>query len=402
MTENSSNNRQSSSAKNSSSDESHATLGKYLKQARLNQNKSVEEVAEATRIHASTIKALEEDDRSKLPAEVFTRGFIKIYASHLGLSPHDALQRYDQKGEVQWTATDEKINAQEVLSTETLAESPSIITGTKIFMIIAAVVVFFFGYYLYKTYQSLPKPLEETSTQLTEPSPSSALSQPAAAPAETEEASAPHDETAPEHQDIDSADTEPAVAQQPAATPVKENEAASRIEKPAKKVNEQAPPIVEETKPTPVEETKPAPAEETKPVPAEKAFESTSSSDQQTQQEDKEAEANVIAAGPAEAAISQESAEPTPKTDAQEGPYNYILKAQFSEITWMRVLIDDQRPREYTYQPGTEHTWKARDKMEIFIGNAGGVTLTLNDEPLAPLGKSGQIYKLSIPTTPNP
>jgi len=394
MTENSSNNRQSSSAKNSSSDESHATLGKYLKQARLNQNKSVEEVAEATRIHASTIKALEEDDRSKLPAEVFTRGFIKIYASHLGLSPHDALQRYDQKGEVQWTATDEKINAQEVLSTETLAESPSIITGTKIFMIIAAVVVFFFGYYLYKTYQSLPKPLEETSTQLTEPSPSSALSPPTAAPAETEEASVPHDEDTTAHQDIDSADTEPAMAQQPAATPVKEDEAASRIEKPAKKVNEQAPPIVEETKPTPVEETKPAPAE--------KNLESTPSPDQQTQQEDKEADTNVIAAGPAEAAVSNESAEPTPKTDAQEGPYNYILNAQFSEITWMRVQIDDQRPREYTYQPGTEHTWKARDKMEIFIGNAGGVALTLNDEPLAALGKSGQIYKLSIPTTPNP
>ncbi len=401
MTENSSNNPQSPSNKNSFSKESHTTLGKYLKDSRLKQNKSIEEAAEATRIHASTIKALEEDNRSKLPAEVFTRGFIKIYASYLGLSPHEALQKYDQKSDIQWTVADEKINAQEVLSSETLAESPRIITSTKIFLLMAAVVVFFFGYYLYKTYQSLPKPVEEINTSLTESSSSPALSSSAVPADATADAPEAHEENAVMPQDI--APQERALPMEQKTTAAAPKNDASVIEKPAKLVDKPA-----------------APPAESRPAPEKKSLESTSSSSQPHQQESKaaelepaaamagsqqkkETEANVIATEPNETVAVKETAEETPSaSSAQEGTYNYTLEAKFSEMTWMRVQIDEQQPREYTYHPGAEYTWKAKDKMEIFIGNAGGVALTLNDEPLAPLGKSGQIYKLSIPATPNP
>lgn len=55
---------------------------------------SVGEVARATRIPRSAIDRIEADHFDDLPGEVFTRGFLKAYATAVGLSPDDVLARY--------------------------------------------------------------------------------------------------------------------------------------------------------------------------------------------------------------------------------------------------------------------------------------------------------------------
>jgi cytoskeletal protein RodZ len=55
---------------------------------------SVAEVSRATRIPANAIDRIEADHFDDLPGEVFTRGFLKAYASAVGLAPDAVLARY--------------------------------------------------------------------------------------------------------------------------------------------------------------------------------------------------------------------------------------------------------------------------------------------------------------------
>lgn len=55
---------------------------------------SVREIADSTKISTRFLDAIESGDFSSLPAPVFTRGFIREYASYLGLDPEDIVERY--------------------------------------------------------------------------------------------------------------------------------------------------------------------------------------------------------------------------------------------------------------------------------------------------------------------
>ncbi len=55
---------------------------------------SIAEVSRATRIPSSAIERIEADHFDDLPGEVFTRGFLKAYATSVGIAPDDVLARY--------------------------------------------------------------------------------------------------------------------------------------------------------------------------------------------------------------------------------------------------------------------------------------------------------------------
>jgi cytoskeleton protein RodZ len=70
------------------------TIGEELKAAREAQGLSLTEIAEKTRISHTFLKALEEDDYSVIPGEVFVVGFLRTYSKELGLSVKDVMARY--------------------------------------------------------------------------------------------------------------------------------------------------------------------------------------------------------------------------------------------------------------------------------------------------------------------
>lgn len=70
------------------------TLGSRLQRARTSQSKSLQEAAQVTCINPTILAALEADNFTRMPAEVFTRGFIKLYAQYLCLDPDGALKLY--------------------------------------------------------------------------------------------------------------------------------------------------------------------------------------------------------------------------------------------------------------------------------------------------------------------
>jgi len=63
------------------------SVGKYLQQERERKGLSLEAVSQATRISSRSLEAIESDDFISLPAPIFIRGFLKTYASFIGLNP---------------------------------------------------------------------------------------------------------------------------------------------------------------------------------------------------------------------------------------------------------------------------------------------------------------------------
>ncbi len=99
---------------------------------------------------------------------------------------------------------------------------------------------------------------------------------------------------------------------------------------------------------------------------------------------------------PALSAASPENPPPSqkavlPPTAIPGKPHELTLAAR--ETTWAQVLIDNESTREVLLQPGDSVTWEAQQTFKLDIGNAGGVTVSLDGRELAPLGESGQILK---------
>ena len=74
-----------------------------------------------------------------------------------------------------------------------------------------------------------------------------------------------------------------------------------------------------------------------------------------------------------------------------------LLKIIALEITWIKVIIDEKNPKEYVMHPGDHLELEASSNFNLMIGNAGGIKLTLNDESLGVLGKSGQVVNIQLP-----
>jgi cytoskeleton protein RodZ len=72
------------------------TLGDYLKSKREALNISLQEIAQVTRIRRSILEAIESNRYDLLPPKVFAQGFIKSYASYLGLDENEVIKRYSE------------------------------------------------------------------------------------------------------------------------------------------------------------------------------------------------------------------------------------------------------------------------------------------------------------------
>ncbi len=70
------------------------SLGSYLKRERELRQVSLAELAQTTRIPARVLAQLENDAHSELPADVFVRGFLRSYATAIGLDAESVVTRF--------------------------------------------------------------------------------------------------------------------------------------------------------------------------------------------------------------------------------------------------------------------------------------------------------------------
>ncbi len=69
-------------------------IGVLLRQARLERGLSLEDAQRATKIRTRYLEAMENGDFEALPGEVYAKGFLRNYASFLGLPGDDLVARY--------------------------------------------------------------------------------------------------------------------------------------------------------------------------------------------------------------------------------------------------------------------------------------------------------------------
>ncbi len=75
-------------------------FGEQLRAARERRGVELGQVSTATRIRTTYLEALERHDWEVLPADVFTRGYVRSYAEYLGLDPEHLLKLYARERRV--------------------------------------------------------------------------------------------------------------------------------------------------------------------------------------------------------------------------------------------------------------------------------------------------------------
>lgn len=100
-----------------------SSLGAYLKSCREEKGISLQKIQEDTKIRLKYLEAIEADHLEILPGEVYIRGFLKTYASSVGLHEEEVIARYEKM-----------LRGHSIIEADgdTNANEPAIITTSKI------------------------------------------------------------------------------------------------------------------------------------------------------------------------------------------------------------------------------------------------------------------------------
>ncbi len=74
-------------------------FGARLRQARERRGISLRQIAASTKISVAALEALERNDVSKLPGGIFSRAFVRSYATEVGLDPDGTVREFLQRFE---------------------------------------------------------------------------------------------------------------------------------------------------------------------------------------------------------------------------------------------------------------------------------------------------------------
>ena len=89
--------------------------------------------------------------------------------------------------------------------------------------------------------------------------------------------------------------------------------------------------------------------------------------------------------------------EPPPQVEPEVSNQKYLLEIKAIEETWLKIIVDDQGAQEMTLQANEVRQIKAASLFNLLIGNAGGVELKLNGQPVEVTGRSGQVVNIQLP-----
>jgi cytoskeletal protein RodZ len=88
---------------------------------------------------------------------------------------------------------------------------------------------------------------------------------------------------------------------------------------------------------------------------------------------------------------------PEPMTAPREAVRDQQLAVTATEPSWVQVTIDNSETKEALLQPGERVGWAAAETFKLTVGNAGGVTVEYNGQPLPSLGPSGRVRTVVLP-----
>jgi cytoskeleton protein RodZ len=382
-----------------------SSVGAYLRGLREQQGMSVDELSRATRVLSHYLEALEAEDLRRLPAPVFTKGFIRAYCQSVGVAPDEALRLYDRMGVPAPDLSKVPVNAVRVAAgaqphpRQVVFEEPDYLPvtpgglptqgeprdgrtrGTLLISFILLVVLGAAFFAVTLAIQSGRDGASEQSAQIAQLPSAESTETPASAPAPPAPAESLPPQTAAPAQPAKPLPSVNAGAATPAATAPSTASASTST---AVALPGQAPvtPVAVAPRPQPapsvqqVPGAQPAPGVQPAPRPATPPAATLP------------AAAPTAVAAPGSAAVAP---------GAASAPYRLV--ARTTETTWMRVRTDDGRTSEETIPANEIREWVSNGPFVITIGNAGGVSLELNGRPVPRLGASGSVItRLVLPS----
>lgn len=91
---------------------------------------------------------------------------------------------------------------------------------------------------------------------------------------------------------------------------------------------------------------------------------------------------------------SEVMAEDMPVSEEQK-VHRFVVEADAK--TWVQVKIDEKSTRSAMLYPGDKREWTAHKGMQVVVGNAGGVHMKWNDQPVKAPRDPGHVLRFRLP-----
>ena len=337
-------------------------IGALLRQERERQNLALSDVVERTKISRSCIQAIEKGDSEGLPHPVYARGFIKNYATLLGLDGPKLAESFDR----QYGLEEEGVvlesgdaAAEEVISKPEASRHSALAVGLislSFFILLGG------GWLIYDIYFSSP------TVPISEPQPPLGQDESEGLEMESESASAPKPSVPGDGGDSSSSETGAAMDSEPVRAPGNATNASLQP------VNSTVSPTNGQTNATPAVATNAS---------------SASSSQAQATPTPEVEEPEATSVDTAEQS-GQNTAAPSAEVEDK------VLQIAASEACWFRAEVDGST-RDVYLRPGETIPLHFDESLELRLGNAGGVSLMYNGESVAVDASSGEVKTLRFP-----
>lgn len=83
----------------------------------------------------------------------------------------------------------------------------------------------------------------------------------------------------------------------------------------------------------------------------------------------------------------------SPATAQPEQEDSVSLAVTAIDSVWLTITVDNVLQQEYIFPPGRSREWKAANEFLLTVGNAGGVSIAVNDDSIGVLGSPGQVLR---------
>lgn len=346
-------------------------LGAALRVEREKRGLDMEDAANRLKISARLLRALEEGDETSLPPLAYTKGFIRSYASYVGLSAEEVSEALGALEAASEPVAPQNVYEPEMVLTPRRNLKP-ILAGLFMVCVVAVVMVAWqqgvFDFLSRQT-RRLAQPAPLQSAESVDPGNLASRPSTPVAPVQGQAtAQAPASAPAPAAASQPQGVAAPAQGQTPAQATAQTSAQAS-----AQSAGQSAAPGLPPVRGTATN----APA------------------------------ANVPAAGTpasttptAPAASAAASAAASQGSDVPVGAHKLIITA--TEECWIHSSADKTDTRQFSLHKGDTFALTFSKSLELKLGNAGGVRLRYDGEELPPAGQSGQVRNLVFPPADRP
>lgn len=327
------------------------SFGERLRREREMRGIGLEEIATATKISTRNLRALEEEKFDQLPGGIFNKGFVRAYAKFLGIDQDQIVAEYESASQDTESTREQKLKEdfakaefrkQRKEEDQEISLEPKSQWGTiAVIVLIAAI-----GYGGYNYYQR--RKLDKLQQAQTPPA--------------VAVQSAPQTQPSPT---LPAANAQNPIASAPGESPSNPSStAAPSMDGSAKTADAAKPDSTKAAQPTPTETTKPA----------------------SQKSESRSGAATPKAGGEQKPATAASTSASLP----------FELKIKVNKQSWVSIKADGKTLVSTTLEPGTEKTFKATDKIEMIVGNAGGVEVSYNGKPVENLNTGQDVRKLTF------